>query len=129
MTVKQNLNIIFHGLILNTKVIDLYKAYRVTVLPTLHKRFGLVLHEGMSSHRPIVAIDAVCPHEIVVNSKKGYVAPMEDHDALAEAVCKLLDNYDFSYRMGLEGRHLVEERYDWNTIVGQYYRIYEKLAR
>jgi len=121
-------NIIFHGLIPHTKVADLYKACRVVVLPTLHECFGLVLLEGMSSGRPVVATDAIGPREIVVNGKNGYIVPMGDPDALAEAICKLLGDYDLSYRMGLEGRRLVEERYDWKIIARQYYEIYEKLA-
>jgi glycosyltransferase involved in cell wall biosynthesis len=121
-------NVIFHGLIPHTKVADLYKACRVMVLPTLHESFGLVLLEAMSSGRPVVATDAVGPREIVVNGKNGYVVPMRDHDALAEAVCKLLEDYDLSYRMGLEGRRLIEKKYDWKVIAGQYYEIYEKLV-
>jgi glycosyltransferase involved in cell wall biosynthesis len=30
--------------------------------------------------------------------------------------------------MGLEGRRLVEEKYDWNIIASQYHEIYEKLV-
>jgi glycosyltransferase involved in cell wall biosynthesis len=30
--------------------------------------------------------------------------------------------------MGLEGRRLIEEKYDWKVIAGQYYGIYEKLV-
>jgi len=121
-------NIIFHGLIPHTKVANLYKACRVAILPTLHEYFGLILLEGMSSGRPVVATDAIGPREIVVNGKNGYIVPMGDSDALAEAICKLLGDYDLSYRMGLEGRSLVEERYDWKIIERQYYEIYEKLA-
>jgi len=121
-------NVIFHGFIPNIKVADFYRACRVTVLPTLHECFGLVLLEGMSSGRPVVATDAVGPREIVVNGKNGYIVPMGDHDALAEVICKLLGDYDLSYRMGLEGRRLVEERYSWKIIASQYYEIYEKLV-
>ena len=68
------------------------------------------------------------PREIVVNGKTGYVVPMKDPNVLAEAICRLLGNYDLCYRMGLEGRRLVEEKYDWKAIAGQYYKIYERLA-
>jgi len=121
-------NIIYHGLIPRNKVADLYKACRVVILPTLYEYFGLILLEGMSSGRPVVATDAVGPREIVVNGKNGYIVPMGDPNALAEAICKLLGDYDLSYRMGLEGRRLVEERYDWKIIARQYYEIYEKLV-
>jgi glycosyltransferase involved in cell wall biosynthesis len=121
-------NVIFHGLIPHTKVASLYKACRTVVLPTLHESFGLILLEAMSSGRPVVATDAIGPREIVVNGKNGYVVPMGDPNALAEAICKLLGDYDLSYRMGLEGRRLVEEKYDWNIIASQYHEIYEKLV-
>ena len=121
-------NIIYHGLIPRNKVADLYKACRVVILPTLYEYFGLILLEGMSSGRPVVATDAVGPREIVVNGKNGYVVPMGDPNALTEAICKLLGDYDLSYRMGVDGRRLVEEKYDWNIIASQYYEIYEKLV-
>jgi len=69
-------NVIFHGLIPHTKVASLYKACRAVVFPALHESFGIVLLEGMSSGRPVVATDAVGPREIVVNGKTGYVVPM-----------------------------------------------------
>jgi glycosyltransferase involved in cell wall biosynthesis len=111
-------NIIFHGFIPNIKVADLYKACRVAVLPTLHECFGLILLEGMFSGRLLVATDAVGPREIVFNEKSDYMVPMGGSDVLAEATCELLGDYDLSYRMGLEGRRLVEEKCDWRVIAG-----------
>ena len=121
-------HIVFHGLVPHYRASDLYRAYRIVVLPTLHECFGLVILEGMSSGRPVVVTDAVGPREIVVDGKTGYIVPMKDPNALADAICRLLGDYDLCHRMGLEGRRLVEEKYDWKIIAGQYHKIYEKLA-
>ncbi len=121
-------NIIFHGLVPHSKVSELYKTCRIVVLPSLHESFGLVILEGMSSGRPVVATNAVGPKEIVINGKTGYIVPMGDSDALAEAICELLSDYYLSFKMGLEGRRLVERKYDWKVIARQYYNIYTKLV-
>jgi glycosyltransferase involved in cell wall biosynthesis len=121
-------SVYFHGFVPNMEVQSFYKACRLVCLPTLHESFGLVLVEAMASGRPTVTTNAVGPREIVVDGETGFIVPMADSDALAEAIIRLLSDYELSYKMGAEGRKVAEEKYDWNKISKQFYNIYKWLV-
>ena len=121
-------SVVFHGRLPHKSMNGIFKSCRLVVLPSILQSFGNVLLEAMASGRPVVATEALGPREIVVDGETGYVVPIADSDALAEAISRLLSDYELCCKMGIKGRKLVEDKYSWHVVAEQYYRVYRSLA-
>jgi glycosyltransferase involved in cell wall biosynthesis len=63
----------------------------VFVLPARHEAFGLIVNEAMASGLPVVISDDVgCADDLVRNGENGYVYPVNDIDALRDALIATL---------------------------------------
>ena len=86
--------------------------------------------EAMACGLPIVGTQAPGLHELVQESVNGYLVPMKDIAALAEALALLIDNGYERRRMGRQSRLLVERHFAWEQIAAQYVQVYcQVLAR
>jgi glycosyltransferase involved in cell wall biosynthesis len=121
-------HVYFHGFIEHRELPSLYASCQVTCLPVLEEGFGMATLEAMSAGRPVISTNAVGPSEIIRHGKTGLIVPIADANALSEASIDLLGDFELSKKMGIEGRKLVEEMYDWKVIARQYYDIYTRLT-
>jgi len=119
--------VIFYGFVPRKQVYEFYRRCRLVCSPALIKSSGLVSRESMASGRPIIATNTIGYREIIANGKTGFIVPIADSDALAEAIMKLLADYDLTCKMGAEGRKIAEEKYDWRVIAKQYYQVYKSI--
>lgn len=103
-------NIVFAGFC--EDVFDKINALDILVhASTTGEPFGQVVVEGMVAGKPVVATRGGGVLEIVVEGETGYLVPMDDASAMAEAVIKLLMNPGAAHRMGLRGRARVLQRF------------------
>ena len=65
----------------------------------------------MASGLPVVSTRCGGPETAVVDGKTGFLTPIGDARALADAVEHLLDDTALARRMGQAGRQVVEERF------------------
>jgi colanic acid/amylovoran biosynthesis glycosyltransferase len=68
--------------------------------------------EAAATGVPVVASRIGGIPEGVIDGQSGFLAPEKDPDALACLMGDLLDDPAMRLRMGLQGRVLVEERFD-----------------
>jgi glycosyltransferase involved in cell wall biosynthesis len=80
--------------------------------------------EGMAAGKPIVATDVGGVATVVQPDITGLLVPSGDADAMAKALIYLLLNPDQMQRMGANARKLVEEKYDIETMMKEYLRLY-----
>lgn len=73
--------------------------------------FGRVLIEGMAARRPVVAFADGAVPEIVRHEETGLLVPPGDEPALAAAMVELLGDAQRRQRMGVAGRHRVEQHF------------------
>jgi glycosyltransferase involved in cell wall biosynthesis len=71
---------------------------------TTGEPFGQVVVEGMAAGKPVVATRGGGVPEIVVDGVTGWLVPMADAPALAEAVCRLLQDPTAAADMGRRGQ-------------------------
>lgn len=84
-------NVHFIGFTKKDALAEYYKAADALVLPTWSDVWGLVVNEAMSFGLPVITTDrCVAGMELVENGKTGYIVPIRDADALAEAMVTLL---------------------------------------
>jgi glycosyltransferase involved in cell wall biosynthesis len=73
--------------------------------------FGQVVIEAMAAGRPVVATNGGGIPEIVEDGLTGYLVPMDDAPAMADAICRLLADPAAAAEMGRRGRQRVIDRF------------------
>ena len=73
----------------------------VFVLPSRHEPWGLIVNEVMNAARPVVISDDIgCQPDLVTNGVEGYVYPVRDVKALANALRRVLATPETAETMG-----------------------------
>jgi glycosyltransferase involved in cell wall biosynthesis len=118
----------FTGYIPQQQLREYYNGCAVFVLPSQSpelETFGIVLLEAMACGRPVITTVAAGMAEDIIRHETGIVIRMGDPEALAEAILTVLRNDALGKRMGLAGRRLIENTYDWKIIGGQIEQLYK----
>ena len=89
--------------------------------------FGIVLVEAMAAGTPVVASDLDAFRRVLLDGKAGRLVPVDDSDALAEALIAVLE--DDKLRAGyVKAAKVAVRRYDWSVVADQIVRVYETVA-
>jgi len=73
----------------------------VFVLPSRHEPWGLIVNELMNAARPaIVSDDAGCAPDLIADGVNGFIYPVGDVDALADALRRTLETPGAAETMG-----------------------------
>lgn len=89
------------------------------VLPSVLDQAGNVdglpnaLLEAMASGRAIVASDVAGVPDVLADGQNGLLVPEKDADALAEAVCTLLDDPSLRRQLGDAARATTQDHLSW----------------
>ncbi len=120
-------NVIFHGYLSVNELLSFYKNCRIFCHPSLSESFCHTTLEAMASGRPVVSTDTN-GSEMVEHNKTGFVVPTGDSEAISDAILRILNNDELTYKMGINARSKVEKEYDWHKLAKKYYEIYCKLC-
>ena len=109
---------------------ELLNAADAFVLPSLWEGMPLTLLEAGAVGLPIVATDAGGNSEIVLESKTGYLVPVRDTAALAEAMLRVMRLSDADrFTMGQAGRAHVVQNFDLERVVDRWEALYRELLQ
>ena len=84
----------------------------VFVLPSYREGMPRSTQEAMSMGRAIITTDVPGCRETVVDGSNGYLVPVRDAVALAEAMKRFIHHPNLIESMGRESRRMAEERFD-----------------
>ena len=89
----------------------------VFVLPSYYRE-GLPksLLEALAMGKPVITTNWPGCREVVVNKSNGYLVPIKDPVALADAMERFLADPGLSKRMGLDSRQMAVNRFDVNHV-------------
>lgn len=104
-----------------------YDLMDLSVLTSLSEGLSMTLLESMEHGVPVVSTRVGGNPELVTNGVTGYLVPPRDVPAFAARVVELLRSPSLRTRMGLEGRRVVEERFDITTTAERYTAVYREL--
>jgi glycosyltransferase involved in cell wall biosynthesis len=80
------------------------QAMDVVVHASDREPFGIVILEAMALAKPVVAGSEGGPREIIRDGVDGLLTPFGDHDALARAIRRYLDDPGFAHTTGKAAR-------------------------
>ncbi len=90
--------------------------------------FGLSALEAMACKVPVIGAHAGGLPEVVEHGVTGFLLPVGDVDAMAEAAVELLTDREKHRRFGEDARRRAIERFGQEAVVAQYRRIYERVV-
>jgi glycosyltransferase involved in cell wall biosynthesis len=89
----------------------------VYVLPTYYREgVPRSIQEALATGRPVITTDAPGCRETVDDGVNGYLVPVRNETALANAMERFIKQPHLVARMGAESRRIAEERYDVHKI-------------
>jgi glycosyltransferase involved in cell wall biosynthesis len=88
----------------------------VFVLPSYREGLPRCSQEAMAMGRPVITTNSVGCRETVRNDVNGFLVPVRDPEALAQAMMRFVESPDLIEKMGQEGRRIAEERFDVHAI-------------
>lgn len=88
-----------------------------------------VLIEAASCGRPIVTTDAPGCREIVQDGVNGFLVPVRDATAVAEALRKMIESPELRSQMGARGRELVKREFTLDKVNTETLKVYEELIQ
>jgi N,N'-diacetylbacillosaminyl-diphospho-undecaprenol alpha-1,3-N-acetylgalactosaminyltransferase len=96
----------------------------IFVLPSYSEGIPRTTLEAMSMGLPVVTTDVVGCRETVENGVNGFLVPVRDAMALADAIEKLILDDNLRKYMGDAGRNKVVRGFDITTIVEKHLEVY-----
>ena len=88
----------------------------VYVLPSYREGTPRTVLEAMAMGRAVITSDAPGCRETVEDGVNGFLVPVQDADALAEAMIRFIEEPGLVKDMGRESRRLAEEKYDVHKV-------------
>jgi glycosyltransferase involved in cell wall biosynthesis len=126
--------ITFTGYIADKTLSERFARASFFVLPAVYDRkgdiegLGVVLIEAMAYAKPVIASRAGGIVDVVEDKVNGYLVPPGDAHALATAMKKLCTDDRTRRAMGMKAKQIVDEKFNWDTIVHRVITLYEQAA-
>lgn len=119
----------FHLLGARRDVIDFLRACDVFIFPSLYEGLGIALIEAMAAGCACVASAAGPIPEVVRDGEDGILVPPARPEAIAAAVCQLLDDEALRRRLGTAARNAALSRFQPQKSAAALTRIYESVMK
>jgi len=107
----------------NKTLLALYRKSDLFVMPSLCDSFGFVFLEAMSQGLPCIGTNVNAMPEIIEHGKTGYIVPLRNPEALAEAIIKYYSNTSNRRVMGECAIKRIKSFYTWDVVIQKMTRI------
>jgi phosphatidylinositol alpha-1,6-mannosyltransferase len=120
--------VIFTGRIPRSEVPYYYAMSDLMVFPALQAAFGLVVSEAMACGKPAIGTDVGGIPDQIVDGYDGFLVRPRNTREIAEKILWLLNNPKEARWMGMNGRKIVEEKFDLDKRIDRIIRLYASLC-
>jgi glycosyltransferase involved in cell wall biosynthesis len=109
------------------EVVNLFRACDILCVPSRNEPFGIVILEGWSASKPVVATKRGGPAEFVWHGVTGLHVD-DTPDSVAWGLGNLLADHQRCRWMGRNGRAAVDAAFSWDRIAQQTEEVYREVA-
>lgn len=106
----------------------LLAAADIFVCPSRHEPLGNVVIEAWTQGVPVVAAAAQGPSMLIDDGATGLLVPVDEPDALASALYRLLHEPGLAEKLGSAGRRAYEKDYTEAQVVAAYLAFFDRVA-
>lgn len=117
--------VVFLGSVSNAE--DHIKCFDIAVLCSETEGFSNAIIEYMRAGKPVVCTHTGGNPEIVTEGENGYLIPVGNVEALAEALQTLMDNPELRTTMGEAAKATIAGKYSISNMVQQHVELYSEL--
>ncbi len=110
-------------------ITSLWRSSHIAALPSHREGLPKSLLEAAACGRPLIAADAPGSREIVISGQTGLLVPIEDPQALADAIGELVTSQELRMRYGTAARQLVVDKMSAQAIGAAVVALYEEQLR
>jgi mannose/cellobiose epimerase-like protein (N-acyl-D-glucosamine 2-epimerase family)/glycosyltransferase involved in cell wall biosynthesis len=107
----------------------LWASAHIAVLPSHREGMPLSLLEAAACGRPLVATDVPGCRDIARPGVNAFLVPLDDAEALADAIDRLAGDPELRRRFGRASRHLVEQYFSSSLIGAELVKLYRRLLQ
>ena len=107
----------------------LYRAARVSIVPSAYEGLPYAILEAMQQGTPVVASRVGGHAEVIDDGENGLLAPADDPEALAAGCVALLRDTGRAQRLAAAARETLAQRFDLERCIDEYVHYYRALAR
>jgi glycosyltransferase involved in cell wall biosynthesis len=119
----KNKNIIYLGEI--SEIRELLYFTDIFVLPTYREGFPRSVLEAMAMNVAVITTDVPGARDAVIDNFNGLLVAARDKSALEEAILKLIGDQELRKKLGINGRKLVENKYNTHLIFNKIMHVYQ----
>ena len=119
--------ITFTGRIDGDRFVHEYARAAIAVVPSMYEGFGLPVGEAMACGVPVISTSGGALPEVVGDA--GILVPPGDHEALAAAITRLLEDPELAGRLGRAGYQRVAGRFTWKNAAEKTVEAYRSAIR
>lgn len=112
----------------NLKLVSLYQAAAVSVVPSLSENLSCTIMESLSCGTPVVAFDIGGNKDMVEQKSNGYLAKEKNSSDLAEGILWCLENNKDGH-LSRDARRKVLETFTPEIVGKQYIELYSSLIK
>lgn len=123
---KNNLDTKIHLVGFLDGIEDFMKSIDVFVLPSLWEGFGIVLIEAMAAGKPAITTNVSSMPEIVLDGETGRIVPVDDADALSQAMNDLVHDEKLRELLGSKARTRVLEKFTLDRMLDSLEKFFQQ---
>jgi glycosyltransferase involved in cell wall biosynthesis len=127
LTTKLNIGDCVRFLGLRVDVPEVLATCDLFTLPSIQEGFPMVILEALAAGKAVIASEVGAIPNVIRHGATGLLVPPGDADALAHALCLLIEDEGMRRRLGHSGREFVREAYDFERTVGRYDNLYQRV--
>lgn len=112
-------NILHYTLPPQSMISSIYKKADCWIVPSTSEGLAMPGLEAMACRCPVVATDCGGPADYIAHGESGYLVPVGDANAMAEAILEVLRQSDKAWRAMSEASYAMSLKFDWDASAAQ----------
>jgi glycosyltransferase involved in cell wall biosynthesis len=105
----------------------LFAAADVVIFPSRYEPFGTVTLEAWAYETPLVAAASAGPAGVITDEKDALLVPIEDADALASAINRVLGDPGLAASLVANGRAKFDANFTQTAVIRRYLDFFERI--
>ena len=119
----------FTGWLSRKEIEDYYAKCRVVIVPSMWAEpFGLIGIEAMTYSKPVIAFNVGGIPDWLIHKKNGFLIKRGNAKKMASKIQLLLENPELAKKLGIEGKNIVEKKYNKKASMNSLIDIYRELV-